>query len=99
MTRILIADNHALVRAGLRRLLRSQPGWEVVAETANGEDAINKVAATTPDVAVLDCMMSAINGVEGTLVLYAIRNGLVESSSRLTANASRAVTNPRKRNI
>ena len=66
MTRILIADDHDVVRAGLRRLLEAQPGWEVVAEAADGKDAISKAAATKPDVAVLDCMMPVINGVEAT---------------------------------
>ena len=66
MTRILIADDHDVVRAGLRRVLESQPGWEVVAEAADGKDAVSKAAATKPDVAVLDCMMPLINGVEAT---------------------------------
>lgn len=66
MIRILIADDHAAVRSGLRRLLEAQPGWEVVAEAADGKDAICKAATTKPDVAVLDCMMPVINGVEAT---------------------------------
>jgi DNA-binding NarL/FixJ family response regulator len=64
--RILIADDHDVVRAGLRRVLEAQPGWEVVAEAANGKDAVSKAADTKPDVAVLDCMMPLINGVEAT---------------------------------
>jgi DNA-binding NarL/FixJ family response regulator len=64
--RILIADDHDVVRAGLRRVLEAQPGWEVVAEAADGKDAVSKAAATKPDVAVLDCMMPLINGVEAT---------------------------------
>jgi DNA-binding NarL/FixJ family response regulator len=66
MTRILIADDHEVVRSGLRRALEAQPGWEVVAEASNGKDAITKAAATKPDVVVLDCMMPLINGVEAT---------------------------------
>jgi len=66
MIRILIADDHDAVRSGLRRLLEAQPGWEVVAEAADGKDAICKAATTKPDVAVLDCMMPVINGVEAT---------------------------------
>ena len=66
MTRILIADDHDVVRSGLRRVLEAQPGWEVVAEAADGKDAIRKAAATTPDVAVLDSMMPLVNGVEAT---------------------------------
>jgi DNA-binding NarL/FixJ family response regulator len=66
MPRILTADDHDVVRAGLRRVLASQPGWEVVAEAADGREAVSKAAATKPDVAVLDCMMPLINGVEAT---------------------------------
>jgi DNA-binding NarL/FixJ family response regulator len=66
MTRILIADDHDVVRSGLRRVLEAQPGWEVVAEAADGKDAIDKAAATKPDVAVLDSMMPLVNGVEAT---------------------------------
>jgi DNA-binding NarL/FixJ family response regulator len=66
MVRILIADDHAVVRSGLRRVLEAQPGWEVVAEAADGRDAIGKARATKPDVAMLDCMMPLLNGVEAT---------------------------------
>jgi DNA-binding NarL/FixJ family response regulator len=66
MVRILIADDHDVVRYGLRKDLEAEPGWEVVAEAANGKEAISKAAATKPDVAVLDCMMPLINGVEAT---------------------------------
>jgi DNA-binding NarL/FixJ family response regulator len=66
MTRILIADDHEVVRSGLRAVLEAQPGWEVVAEAADGKDAVGKAAATKPDVAVLDYMMPLINGAEAT---------------------------------
>ena len=66
MVRILIADDHDVVRSGLRRVLEAQPGWEVVAEAADGRDAVGKARTTKPDVAVLDCMMPLLNGVEAT---------------------------------
>jgi DNA-binding NarL/FixJ family response regulator len=66
MTRILIADDHDVVRVGLRTLLEAQPDWEVVAEAADGKEAIAKAIATSPDVAVLDSMMPLINGAEAT---------------------------------
>ena len=66
MVRILIADVHDVVRYGLRKDLETQPGWEIVAEAKNGKDAVSKAVATKPDVAVLDCMMPLINGVEAT---------------------------------
>jgi DNA-binding NarL/FixJ family response regulator len=66
MVRILIADDHDVVRSGLRRVLEAQPGWEVVAEAADGRDAIGKTRANKPDVAVLGCMMPLLSGVEVT---------------------------------
>lgn len=66
MLRILIADDHDVVRYGLRKLLQAQPGWEIVAEAVDGKDAIDKAAATKPDVAVLDCMMPRLGGAEAT---------------------------------
>lgn len=66
MTRILIADDHDVVRAGVRTILQSQPGWEVVAEASDGKEAIDRALATRPDVAVLDFSLPAVNGVEAT---------------------------------
>jgi DNA-binding NarL/FixJ family response regulator len=66
MIRILIADDHDIVRCGLRRLIEAQAGWEVVAEAGDGKDAIGKAAETNPDIAVLDYSMPLINGIEAT---------------------------------
>jgi DNA-binding NarL/FixJ family response regulator len=66
MLRILIADDHDIVRCGLRRLIEAQAGWEVVAEAGDGKDAINKAGETNPDIAVLDYSMPLINGIEAT---------------------------------
>ena len=66
VTRILIADDHEVVRAGLRRMLESQPSWEVVAEVADGKDAISKAVETKPDIAVLDYSLPLVNGIEAT---------------------------------
>lgn len=62
--RILVADDHDVVRAGLRALLESRNGWEVCAEAANGRDAVEKARDARPDVAVLDIGMPLLNGVE-----------------------------------
>jgi len=64
--RILIADDHTVVRAGLRALLESRPGWEVVAEASDGREAVEKATKLKPDVAVLDIGMPLLNGVEAT---------------------------------
>jgi DNA-binding NarL/FixJ family response regulator len=62
--RILIADDHAVVRAGLRALLESRDGWQVCAEALDGRDAVEKVARHKPDIAILDIGMPLLNGVE-----------------------------------
>jgi len=64
--RILVADDHAVVRAGLRTLLESRPGWQVCAEAVNGRDAVEKAGKLKPDVAVLDISMPLLNGIEAT---------------------------------
>lgn len=64
--RILVADDHHVVRAGLRTLLETESGWEVCAEAANGREAVEKAKELTPDVAVLDIGMPLLNGVEAT---------------------------------
>jgi DNA-binding NarL/FixJ family response regulator len=62
--RILIADDHGVVRAGLRALLEHHDGFHVVAEAADGEDAIRKAQTWKPDIAVLDIRMPGISGIE-----------------------------------
>jgi len=64
MTHILIADDHDIVRDGLRALLETRPGWTVVAEASNGQEALELATATRPDVAILDYAMPIMNGVE-----------------------------------
>ena len=62
--RILVADDHQVVRAGLRALLESKAGWQVCAEAANGREAVEKASGLQPDVVVLDIGMPLLNGVE-----------------------------------
>jgi DNA-binding NarL/FixJ family response regulator len=64
--RILIADDHAVVRRGLRAILESQPEWEVCAEAVNGREAVEQVKRLKPDVVVLDITMPELNGLEAT---------------------------------
>ncbi|MBF9198276.1 response regulator [Microvirga terrestris] len=66
MTRILIADDHHVVRSGLRSVLEAQPGFEVVGEAANGQEAVEAALKVKPDVIVLDYAMPVRNGVEAT---------------------------------
>ena len=66
VTRILIADNHEVVRLGLRQILEAQPSWQVVAEAADGKEAVAKAIETVPDIAVIDYALPILNGVEVT---------------------------------
>jgi DNA-binding NarL/FixJ family response regulator len=66
VTRILIADDHAVVRSGLRTILEAHPNWEVVAEASNGKEAISKAIESEPDVAVIDYSLPIVNGIEVT---------------------------------
>jgi DNA-binding NarL/FixJ family response regulator len=66
VTRILIADDHEVVRSGLRTILEAHEGWEVVAEADNGKDAVSKALASKPDVAIIDYSLPVINGIEAT---------------------------------
>ena len=66
MTRILIADDHDVVRSGLRTILEGQPNCEVIAEAADGKEAILKAIETKPDIAVVDYALPLVNGAEVT---------------------------------
>jgi two-component system response regulator NreC len=62
--RILLADDHTVMRRGLRLLLESQPEFSVVAEAADGRQAVEQAEATRPDVAVVDIAMPNLSGIE-----------------------------------
>jgi two-component system, NarL family, response regulator NreC len=64
--RILLADDHTLVRQGLRRMLEERPDWQVVAEAGDGREAVRLAEAHQPDVAIIDVAMPLLNGVETT---------------------------------
>jgi DNA-binding NarL/FixJ family response regulator len=64
--RILIADDHPVVRKGLRALLEGRRGWRVCAEAANGREAVEMARAQKPDVAIVDIGMPGLGGVEAT---------------------------------
>jgi len=62
--RILLADDHTVVRKGLRLLLESHPGFKVIAEASDGREAVAMAESHTPDVVVLDVAMPMLNGIE-----------------------------------
>lgn len=63
-TTILLADDHAVLRHGLRRILEDRPGWTVVAEASNGREAVAAAEQHHPHVAVLDIAMPLLNGID-----------------------------------
>ena len=68
--RILIADDHAIVREGIRHVFRQEPGFEVVAEGSTGIEALALARAHVPDVAVLDITMPEMTGLQVAAALH-----------------------------
>lgn len=64
--RILIGDDHTLMRHGVRKIIEERADWEVVAEASNGREAVNEAVAHSPDVVLLDVGMPQLNGIEAT---------------------------------
>lgn len=64
---LLVADDHELVREGIKTRLERQPGWRVCAEAANGREAVALAARLKPDIAVLDIGMTELNGIEAAV--------------------------------
>ncbi len=64
--KVIFADDHAMLRAGLRSLLQSEAGFEVVGETGNGRDTVALARALEPDVVIMDVAMPDMNGIDAT---------------------------------
>jgi DNA-binding NarL/FixJ family response regulator len=64
--KILVADDHAIVRRGLQALLQAQPGWEVCASADDGKTAVRQAIEHQPNVAILDYSLPVLNGLEAT---------------------------------
>jgi two-component system, NarL family, nitrate/nitrite response regulator NarL len=62
--RVLVADDHEVMRLGIRNLLEIQPGWSVCAEANNGQEALEKTIQYQPDVIIMDISMPVMNGLE-----------------------------------
>jgi DNA-binding NarL/FixJ family response regulator len=91
--RILIVDDHASIRASLRRLLESQPGYEVCGDAENGLEGIEKARKLRPDLVVLDLSMPVLNGFQAARVMRSSTPGLLiimytsHTSANLVAEA------------
>ena len=66
MVRILLADDHTLVRQGIRRILEEHADWQVVGETSDGREAVRQTLELQPDVVIMDIGMPQLNGIEAT---------------------------------
>lgn len=84
--RILIADDHELVRTGIATTLADVPGWTVVGQAANGRQAVELAQSLRPDIVILDMTMPELNGLEATRQILANRTG--ERVLILTAHES-----------
>ena len=64
--RIVLGDDHTLMRQGVRKILEDQPEWQVIAEASDGREAVKQTLALKPDVAIVDIGMPLLNGIEAT---------------------------------
>lgn len=62
--KILIADDHEIVRQGIRRVLEAKPEWEICGEAANGQEAVRLAQELTPDIIIMDVSMPVMSGFE-----------------------------------
>ena len=67
--RLLVADDHEVMRLGIRNLLEVQPGWSVCAEANNGQEALEKTLQFNPDVIIMDISMPVMNGLEAASLI------------------------------
>jgi DNA-binding NarL/FixJ family response regulator len=74
-TRVLVADDQALVRSGFRMLVEAEPDMEVVAEAADGREAVSEAMRTRPDVVLMDVRMPHVDGIEATRTITDPTNG------------------------
>ena len=74
--RILVADDHEVMRMGLRNLLESVPSWSVYAEAANGNEAVEIALLSSPDIIIMDITMPEMNGLEAAARIAAERSDI-----------------------
>jgi DNA-binding NarL/FixJ family response regulator len=92
----MLADDHAVVRRGLRTLIEGVPGWEVVAEAADGNETVARAAEVKPDILIMDLSMPGLGGVDATIQIRKVLPQIevliltMHESDRLAGQALRA---------
>src|SRR5262245_48998863 len=69
MNRVLVVDDHAVLRRGLQSIVRAWPGWEIAGESGSGEEAVQLVPVLKPDIILMDISMPGIGGLEATRII------------------------------
>jgi DNA-binding NarL/FixJ family response regulator len=69
MTRVLVVDDHAVLRRGIQSMVRAWPGWEIAGETGSGEEAVRLSYSLKPDIILMDISMPGIGGLEATKII------------------------------
>jgi len=69
MNRVLVVDDHAVLRRGIQSIVRAWPGWEIAGECGSGEEAVRLVSILKPDITLMDISMPGMGGLEATRVI------------------------------
>jgi DNA-binding NarL/FixJ family response regulator len=96
MSRVLVVDDHAVIRRGVQGILRSYPEWELCGEAENGQEAIKLAETLKPEIIIMDVSMPVLNGLEATRIIHELLPNTrillltLHSSTELVRTAFRA---------
>lgn len=96
MSRVLVVDDHAVIRRGVQGILRSFPEWELCGEAENGQEAVKLAETLKPEIIIMDVSMPVLNGLEATRIIHELLPNArillltLHSSTELVRTAFRA---------
>lgn len=96
MSRVLVVDDHAVIRRGVQGILRAYPEWELCGEAENGQEAIQLAETLKPEIIIMDVSMPVLNGIEATRIIHGLFPNIrillltLHSSTELVRTAFRA---------
>jgi len=96
MSRVLVVDDHAVIRRGVQGILRAYPEWELCGEAENGQEAIQLAETLKPEIIIMDVSMPVLNGLEATRIIHELLPNTrillltLHSSTELVRTAFRA---------